>query len=65
MTTFSVERSGSDLEYAMCPCCHQDTVIHGESIHIGTEVLCAECSSILWIKDTMPLTLAEVEEEDS
>jgi len=47
-----------------CPACLQNTTLHAESIRIGTEVLCRECSAILRIDGTNPLTLSEVEEED-
>lgn len=60
----SVERRGSKLEMAECPCCRQQIAVHSESIHIGAEILCVECSSILWIEITKPLTLAEVEFEE-
>jgi ribosomal protein S27E len=49
---------------ARCPVCLQNTTLHAESIRVGTEVLCRECSAVLRVEATSPLTLSEVEEED-
>ena len=65
MTTTSNENhAGRNLVFASCPCCKQDVRLHAESIHLGTEIVCSECSSVLWIKGTLPLTLEELDEDD-
>lgn len=47
-----------------CPTCAQKARLHAESVHPGAEILCSECTAILRIDTTDPLTLREVEEED-
>ena len=49
---------------AECPACGQQTRVHKESVRLGAEVLCNECSSILRIESVNPLTFSEVEEAD-
>lgn len=49
---------------AQCPACLRTTELHAESVRLGAEVLCRECSAILRIESTNPLILVEIEEED-
>jgi ribosomal protein S27E len=49
---------------AKCPACGQRTRVHKESVRVGAEVLCIECSAILRIDAVKPLTFSEVEESD-
>lgn len=65
MTTTSSEGPKADSIISFrCPACSQATRLHLESTRFGMEVLCTECSAILRIEKTNPLTLTEVEEED-
>jgi hypothetical protein len=57
-------READGIVYSQCPFCSQDTRLHTESIRLGAEILCSECSAILRIESTNPLALMEVEEKD-
>lgn len=65
MTTIANEvPESAGFASSQCPVCGQDTRLHTESIRLGAEILCSECSAILTIETTSPLTLMELNEED-
>ena len=66
-TTKSTTRSETSAERIVsgeCPTCRLKTRLHAESLGIGADVLCSECSAILRIVGTNPLRFVEVEEEE-
>ena len=64
MTTAN-ESTGVEAVVAFrCPACSQQTQLHAESVRRGAEILCSECSAILRVESTNPLSLSEVDEED-
>jgi ribosomal protein S27E len=58
------ETSAERFVSGECPACRLKTRLHAESLGIGADVLCSECSAILRIVGTNPLQFAEVEEEE-
>lgn len=63
-TTANEELGFAGVVLSQCPACGWDTKLHTESIRLGAEILCSECSAILRIEMTDPLELSEVEEAD-
>gem|GEM_PF-4761204 len=64
MTTASESAGARALVVSHCPACSQKTQLHTESVRQGAEILCSECSAILRVEATDPLSLSEVDEED-
>jgi len=64
-TTSRSRADGADaIVSGVCPVCRSKTRLHAESLGIGVDVLCSECSAILRVVGAHPLTLTEVEEDD-
>jgi len=63
MTTAESPSAEAILSYR-CPACGRSAFLHTESAQHGTEVVCTECSAILRVERTAPLTLSELNEED-
>jgi len=61
-TSEAVPESG--ILKAHCPACARETSVHSESVRVGAEVLCTECSAILRIDSAAPLLFSEIEEAD-
>jgi len=64
MTTASESMGVEAFVVSVCPACGQKTRLHTESVRRGAEILCSECSAILRVESTNPLSLSEVDEED-
>jgi len=64
MTTASESAGVEALLVSRCPACGQKTQLHTESVRRGAEILCSECSAILRVEATDPLSLSEIDEEE-